>query len=439
MAKSFSAINKMDDAELQKVMEGYMDGRAYSVVEPLKDKRNTVKKMAISYILYGVLAEIFAKETGFNQGLGGSMHSYFLPFGVYPNNAIVGGSGDNSVGAALFKKINQQDGIVVANIGDGALGCGPVWEAFMMATMDQYKELWEGDMKGGLPILFNITNNQYAMGGQPRGETMGFQYPARIGAGLNPEQMHAERIDGYNPLAVIEAMERKLDLLRNKRGPVLLDVVTYRYSGHSPSDANSYREKTEIEAWQKVASIHTFARQRVDAGVESENEITASDEKVDEVITDTIRLAVDPVKSPRMDLSKDPSAIERLMFSNLNLPALSDAKPDMLLAREDVPRVKQLSKKLRYAYDDEGKAVSTNRVYQFRDAIFESVLDAFYTDPTLIAYGEENRDWGGAFACYRGLTEAVPYHRLFNSPISEGAIVGSAVGYAMAGGRALVE
>ena len=66
-------------------------------------------------------------------------------------------------------------------------------------------------------------------------------------------------------------------------------------------------------------------------------------------------------------------------------------------------------------------------------------LDRFYVDPTLVAYGEENRDWGGAFAVYRGLTEALPYHRLFNSPISEGAIVGSAVGYALEGGRALVE
>ncbi len=439
LAKSFSAINKMDDTELQKIMETYMGGRALEVVDPLKDKRDTVKKLAISYVLYGVLAEIFAKETGFNQGLGGSMHSYFLPFGVYPNNAIVGGSGDISVGAALFKKINRQDGIVVANIGDGALGCGPVWEGFMMATMDQYKELWEDDMKGGLPILFNINNNQYAMGGQPRGETMGFQYPARIGAGLNPEQMHAERIDGYNPLAVIEAMGRKVDLLRKKQGPALLDVVTYRFSGHSPSDANSYREQEEIEAWQKVDSIHVFAQQLIEAGVASENEIKSINEEVVDVITDIIRLAVDPVKSPRMDLQKDPGAIERLMFSNQNIPALSDAKPDMLMEREDVPRVKQLKKKIRYAYDDEGKAVSTNRVYQFRDAIFESVLDAFYTDPTLVAYGEENRDWGGAFACYRGLTEATPYHRLFNTPISEGAIVGSAVGYAMAGGRALVE
>ena len=63
----------------------------------------------------------------------------------------------------------------------------------------------------------------------------------------------------------------------------------------------------------------------------------------------------------------------------------------------------------------------------------------FQKDSTLVAYGEENRDWGGAFACYRGLTESLPYHRLFNSPISEAAIVGSAVGYALEGGRALVE
>ena len=78
-------------------------------------------------------------------------------------------------------------------------------------------------------------------------------------------------------------------------------------------------------------------------------------------------------------------------------------------------------------------------MFQLRDGIFEALLDKFYTDPTLIAYGEENRDWGGAFAVYRGLTESLPYHRLFNSPISEGAIVGSAVGYGLCGGRAVVE
>ncbi len=77
--------------------------------------------------------------------------------------------------------------------------------------------------------------------------------------------------------------------------------------------------------------------------------------------------------------------------------------------------------------------------YQLRDAIFEAMMDRFYKDASLIAYGEENRDWGGAFAVYGGMTEALPYHRLFNSPISEAAIVGTAIGYAMCGGRVVPE
>jgi len=79
------------------------------------------------------------------------------------------------------------------------------------------------------------------------------------------------------------------------------------------------------------------------------------------------------------------------------------------------------------------------KVFSYRDAIFEAMLYRFYEDPTMVAYGEENRDWGGAFGVYRGLTEALPYHRLFNTSISEGAIIGSGVGYALSGGRAVVE
>jgi 2-oxoisovalerate dehydrogenase E1 component len=106
---------------------------------------------------------------------------------------------------------------------------------------------------------------------------------------------------------------------------------------------------------------------------------------------------------------------------------------------EENPRVKQIARKERYAYDKNGKAYSAMKQYQFRDAIFEAIVDRFYKDPSLVAYGEENRDWGGAFAAYRGLTEALPYHRLFNSPISEGAIVGTAIGYGMCGGRVIPE
>lgn len=77
--------------------------------------------------------------------------------------------------------------------------------------------------------------------------------------------------------------------------------------------------------------------------------------------------------------------------------------------------------------------------FQLRDGIFEAIIDRFYKDASLVAYGEENRDWGGAFAVYRGLTEALPYHRLFNAPIAEAAIIGTAIGYAMCGGRVIPE
>ena len=79
------------------------------------------------------------------------------------------------------------------------------------------------------------------------------------------------------------------------------------------------------------------------------------------------------------------------------------------------------------------------KTFGIKDALFEAIVDRFYKDASLVAYGEENRDWGGAFAVYRGLTEALPYHRLFNSPISEAAIIGTAIGYAMCGGRVIPE
>jgi 2-oxoisovalerate dehydrogenase E1 component len=145
-------------------------------------------------VLYGTLAEIFGREAGFNKGMGGSMHAFFPPFGVMPNNAIVGGSADIATGAALFKRIRRRPGIVIANIGDASSACGPVWEAMMLAAMDQYHTLWPEEIGGAPPILFNFMNNFYGMGGQPQGETMGFGELARIAMGVNPQAMHAERI-----------------------------------------------------------------------------------------------------------------------------------------------------------------------------------------------------------------------------------------------------
>src|SRR5882724_10632181 len=186
----------------------------------------SVRDLATDFLIYGVLSEIFGRDYGFNRGLGGSMHAFFAPFGIMPNNAIVGASADLSVGAALFKKVNERPGIIICNIGDASLSCGPVWEALCFATMDQFKMLWTNNHRGGLPLIFNFMNNFYGMGGQPVGETMGIGVLARVGAGVNPAQMHAERVDGFNPLAVIDAIERKKKILHEGDGPVLLDTVT---------------------------------------------------------------------------------------------------------------------------------------------------------------------------------------------------------------------
>ena len=438
LAKGLSAIQKLDDKELLEIMESFFDGAILRVVEGKQKDKNNVKELAIDFLIYGTAAEIFSRETGFHKGLGGSMHAFFTPFGIYPNNAIVGGSADISVGAALFKKVNQKKGIVIANIGDGSLGCGPVWEALCMATMDQYRQLWEGEYKGGLPLIINVFNNQYGMGGQTRGETMGYDMLARIGAGMNPEQMHAERIDGYNPLAVIDAMKRKKKILEDKDGPVLLDTLTYRFSGHSPSDASSYRSKEEMDAWMAQDSLIAYREELKKAEIAKDDAFEEILENTRELVTKACSLATDDSVSPRMNLIANPNQIADLMFSNGRVERMDDREPEVLMPMEENPRVQQISRKIRFGIQD-GKPVSKNKVFNLRDALFEAIIDKFYEDPTLIAYGEENRDWGGAFAVYRGLTETLPYNRLFTSPISEAAIVGSAVGYAMCGGRAIVE
>lgn len=439
LAKGLSAIEKLSDAELLDIMKNFLDGKTYEVIKD--EPHETVKDMAINFLLYGAMAEIFARETGFNRGLGGSMHTFFTPFGIYPNNAIVGGSGTIAMGAALYKRVNRKPGIVIANIGDGSLGRGPVLEALNMSGMGQLTQLWEDDMKGGLPVMFNILNNQYGMGGQTVGETMGYDAPARMGAGFNPNQMLAERVDGFNPLAVIEAYGRKKKLLLEGKGPALLDVVTYRFAGHSPSDSSSYRTKEEIAAWEAQDPIPAYRRQLIEAGVATEAECDAVVKYVEEAIMRNFRLSIDEKISPRMDLNANPDAIADLMFSNGHVESYGapGQKCDVNMPLEENPRVQAIAKKERWGVNPDGSLVSKNKVYQLRDGLFEAIIDRFYKDPTLVSYGEDVRDWGGAFAVYRGLTEALPYHRLFNSPISESAIVGSAVGYAMAGGRALVE
>ncbi|HEX3206976.1 MAG TPA: thiamine pyrophosphate-dependent enzyme, partial [Propionibacteriaceae bacterium] len=129
IAKGLSAIAGSDEDFLHDAFSSWSEGVIWQVVEKrLADP--DFEQQAINYLLYGMTAETFGRRTGFNRGLGGSMHAFFPPFGIYPNNAIVGGSAPLATGAALYNRLQVQPGLVVASIGDASTGTGPVWESF---------------------------------------------------------------------------------------------------------------------------------------------------------------------------------------------------------------------------------------------------------------------------------------------------------------------
>jgi 2-oxoisovalerate dehydrogenase E1 component len=159
-------------------------------------------------------------------------------------------------------------------------------------------------------------------------------------------------------------------------------------------------------------------------------------EEIVERLVRVLSLAVSHETSPRFAIGSE--EIGDLMFSNQRRDRMAEGVPETLLPIEE-SRLSATTAKFRFGLDEAGNPRPKLRCVTYAEALFEAMIHRFYEDPTMVAYGEENRDWGGAFGVYRGLTEALPYHRLFNSPISEAAIVGSAVGYALSGGRVVAE
>jgi 2-oxoisovalerate dehydrogenase E1 component len=437
LAKGLSAISSLDPVLLARMLQEWGDGETWDVVTAKMPSPEPTQQ-AINYLLYGMTAETFGRKTGFNRGLGGSMHAFFPPLGIYPNNAIVGGSGPLATGAGLYHRLTDTPGLVVASVGDAATGTGQMWESFNFASMGQLRNLMDDAHSGGLPVIFFIVNNFYGMGGQPMGETMAFDHVSRIGAGVNVEGMHAQTVDGNNPLAVIDAMERARTIIERGEGPVLIDCQTYRLSGHSPSDASSYRSKEEVEAWNAEDPVTRYVEYLRSGGVITDSTESEWISSARETIRQALILAIDDELSPRLALREDPRTPAAMTFSN-ELIDLADAPAgETLVPLAELPHALALGKKARSGKDGD-TVLSGAKAITFRDGLFEALAEHFANDNRLAAWGEENRDWGGSFGVYRGLTELLPRHRLFNAPISEATIVGAGVGYALSGGRAVVE
>ena len=176
-------------------------------------------------------------------------------------------------------------------------------------------------------------NNFYGMGGQSKGETMGFGILARVGSGVNPDAMHAERIDGYNPLAVADAVERKREVLEEGQGPVLLDTVTYRFSGHSPSDASSYRDKSEMELWYQQDALINYGEYLKENGHADSQRLDTFREEITERLVKVFEAATSLEVSPRVSIQVD--SIGEMMFSNRYEERLSEDKPEVLIPKSE--------------------------------------------------------------------------------------------------------
>jgi pyruvate dehydrogenase E1 component alpha subunit len=239
-----------------------------------------------------MMAEFMGKETGYCRGRGGSMHIADVQGGNLGANGVVGGGLATAMGVGLGLKMQDSDRICLCFFGDGAANLGPFHESLNMAA------IWS------LPVVYVCENNQYAMSFSVE-RAFAIDHISERAAAYG---MPGKTVDGNDLLAVYEAVHEAVDGARRGDGPSLVENVTYRWRGHSKSDANRYRTQEEIDAWKRRCPIARF-RQHLIAG----GELTAAEaDEIDAQAHADIDAAVAFAEaSPEPDLS----AIEQGVYA----------------------------------------------------------------------------------------------------------------------------
>jgi len=186
-----------------------------------------------------VMAELYGKATGTSQGLGGSMHIFSKEFKFHGGHGIVGGQIPLGAGMAFGDKYFERDNVTLCYLGDGASRQGSLHETLNLAM------LWQ------LPVVFVVENNGYAMGTSVA-RTSNHEEIWKLGLGYD---MPCEPCDGMDPVEVAKTMSKAISLARSGGGPSFIEMKTYRYRGHSMSDAQHYRTKSEVEEYRKIDPI----------------------------------------------------------------------------------------------------------------------------------------------------------------------------------------
>ena len=222
----------------------------------------------------GVMAELTGRRGGYSKGKGGSMHMFSIEKGFFGGHGIVGAQVSLGTGLAFANHYRENGGVCLTYFGDGAANQGQVYESFNMA------ELWK------LPVVYIIENNKYAMGTAVNRASAQTDFSKR-GTSFN---IPGEQVDGMDVRAVKAAGERAVDFARSGKGPYILEMLTYRYRGHSMSDPAKYRSKEEV---QKMRTEHDPIEQ-VRARLLEKKWATEEDLKaIDAEIRDAMNAAAD--------------------------------------------------------------------------------------------------------------------------------------------------
>jgi pyruvate dehydrogenase E1 component alpha subunit len=201
--------------------------------------RNHVQPIGLGVDPKKVMAELYGKATGTSQGLGGSMHIFSKEFKFHGGHGIVGGQIPLGAGMAFGDKYFERDNVTLCYLGDGASRQGSLHETLNLAM------LWQ------LPVVFVVENNGYAMGTSVA-RTSNHEEIWKLGLGYD---MPCEPCDGMDPVEVSKTMSKAISLARSGGGPSFIEMKTYRYRGHSMSDAQHYRTKAEVEEYRKIDPI----------------------------------------------------------------------------------------------------------------------------------------------------------------------------------------
>ncbi len=231
-----------------------------------------------------VMAELMGKEAGVSRGRGGSMHLFCAKHRFMGGYAIVGGSMPLAVGAALAIDYRGGDEVVMCVFGDGTTNIGAFHESLNLAAV------WD------LPVVFVCINNQYGMGTAIARASAITELWKKSGCYGIPGQ----RVDGMDVIAVRDAASEAIDKTRREHIPTFLEVVTYRYRGHSMSDAARYRTREELQRWRERDAIGTFETRLLEAGLVQEEELQAPREKVEAQVRDAVEFG-DASPAPKVE------------------------------------------------------------------------------------------------------------------------------------------